>query len=77
MKSSASARKENRDSNMVSQSQNQLNVAMAFQDKEKAMNGEAQSMQQRIDDLERERDISGHTYDKSQRAAQTMSQYED
>lgn len=62
---------------MVSQSQNQLNVAMAFQDKEKAMNGEAQSMQQRIDDLERERDISGHTYDKSQRAAQTMSQYED
>ena len=47
VKSSQSARKEN-----MSGSQNQLSMAMAFQEKEKAMNNDAQSMRQRIEDLE-------------------------
>jgi hypothetical protein len=55
---SASARKEN-----VSGSQNQLNMAMAFQDKEKAMNNDAQSMRQRIEDLEAQANHA--TFDKS------------
>ena len=53
---------------------------MAFQEKEQALNNEAQSMRQRIDALEKEREVSGvsQTFqDKSQRAGITMSQYED